>query len=89
MVALQIRDVPDEVSSELSRLARARGQSVQAYLLALVTREASRTANLTVLQRFSGREDGVVLNPSAISELVETIRDERDDTLAPPPIAAG
>jgi len=39
-VALQIRDVPDDIRDLLAEQARTRGQSMQAYLLALVTREA-------------------------------------------------
>jgi hypothetical protein len=39
-VALQIRDVPDDVRDLLAKQARNRGQSMQAYLLDVVTREA-------------------------------------------------
>jgi plasmid stability protein len=39
-VALQIRDVPEEVRDALAEAAAARGQSMQAYLLALVAEEA-------------------------------------------------
>jgi hypothetical protein len=39
-VALQIRDVPEEVRDALAGAAAARGQSMQAYLLNLVTEEA-------------------------------------------------
>lgn len=39
-VALQIRDVPDEVRDLLAEQAHRRGQSMQAYLLDVVTREA-------------------------------------------------
>jgi hypothetical protein len=39
-VALQIRDVPDDIRDLLAEQARTRGQSMQAYLLDLVSREA-------------------------------------------------
>ena len=40
MVALQIRDVPDDVHQTLSGRAAARGQSLQSFLLTLVIDEA-------------------------------------------------
>lgn len=40
-VALQIRDVPETLRDVLAAQAAARGQSLQAYLLDVVTREAS------------------------------------------------
>ena len=39
-VALQVRDVPEEVRDALAEAAAARGQSMQAYLLDLVVEEA-------------------------------------------------
>lgn len=39
-VALQIREVPDDIRDLLAQQAAARGQSMQAYLLDVVTREA-------------------------------------------------
>jgi plasmid stability protein len=39
-VALQIRDVPEEVRDALAQAAAARGQSMQSYLLDLVAEEA-------------------------------------------------
>lgn len=39
-VALQIRDVPEEVRDALAEAAAARGQSMQVYLLDLVSGEA-------------------------------------------------
>ncbi|MER7167518.1 hypothetical protein ABT336_15805 [Micromonospora sp. NPDC000207] len=57
MVALQIRDVPEEVRDVLAAQAKARGQSLQAYLLDLVETQARRLRN-TALDRFAGRSDG-------------------------------
>lgn len=39
-VALQIRDVPDDIRDLLAAQAASRGQSMQAYLLDVISREA-------------------------------------------------
>ena len=80
MVALQIRDVPDEVNEVLKARAAAAGQSLQAYLLALVQREAARGDNAAILARFRGRADGVP-SPGDTTRLLEQARDERDDAV--------
>ena len=49
MVALQIRDVPEQVRDLLAARARAQGQSLQSYLLAVVEREAGFVRNLELL----------------------------------------
>ncbi|MBW8089069.1 hypothetical protein IGW14_13785 [Streptomyces hygroscopicus subsp. hygroscopicus] len=69
MVALQIRDVPDEVRDILAERARQLGQSLQGYLLELVKSEAERAGNVALLQRFEGRSDG------AESSMSETVRE--------------
>lgn len=50
MVALQIRDVPENVRDTLAARARENGQSLQAFLLALVLREASFSRNLDLIR---------------------------------------
>jgi antitoxin FitA len=72
MVALQIRDVPDDVRDALVAQARARGQSLQAYLLELVETQARRLRNTAVLDRFAARSDGARSLPGETSaELAE------------------
>lgn len=71
MVALQIRDVPDEVRDILTERARETGRSLQGYLLDLVKAEAKRANNLAVLRQFEGRTDGVT------GSMQDTVR-ERD-----------
>lgn len=78
MVALQIRDVPDDVRESLADLAAARGQSMQAFLLALVTDEARRSTNLALLDRFEDRRDGSQLTASDIVHVVDHERAERE-----------
>lgn len=59
MVALQIRDVPDEVRDILAARARSMGQSLQSLLLSLVKDEARRSRNVALLQSMEARADGV------------------------------
>ncbi len=89
MVALQIRDVPDDVRQALAERARARGQSLQAFLLSLVEDEARRSANLALLDRFVGREDGSRLSVSVATDALDRARAERDVEVAERPTSAG
>ena len=84
MVALQIRDVPDEVRDTLAELARVRGQSLQAFLLSMVVNEARRSANAALLARFSDRSDGSRLTSAEVVAALEEARSERDAQLAKP-----
>jgi len=79
MVALQIRDVPDDVRDRLAESARARGQSLQAYLLALVTDEARRADNRAILEAMARRDDGSRLTPADLAWEAGRMRDERDE----------
>ncbi len=78
MVALQIRDVPDDVRQTLAECARARGQSLQAFLLSLVEDEARRSANLALLDRFAARDDGSRLPVEQATAALDRARSERD-----------
>lgn len=78
MVALQIRDVPDEVRDALMAQARQRGQSLQAYLLELVRQQAQRGTNAALLNRFSGRDDGLRTAPGELASLVADQRRLRE-----------
>ncbi len=78
MVALQIRGVDDAVKDALAERARARGQSLQAFLLSLVQEEARRSSNLAVLDQFEGRCDGSRLTPGEADDALEQHRAERD-----------
>lgn len=77
-VALQIREVPEEVRDTLVERARNNGQSLQAYLLALIEREAARPHNLFSLNRFVNRTDGSWLTPEEQQQLRDGERAERD-----------
>lgn len=82
MVALQIRDVPEEVREALAERAQARGQSLQAFLLAVVQDEARRSRNRALLDRFTDRSDGSQLGPEAAADAIAQARAERDAQLS-------
>jgi antitoxin FitA len=77
MVALQIREVPEDVRDALAAQAKARGQSLQAYLLELVETQARRLRNTAILDRFSGRSDGVRLLPGESAAELAVQREQR------------
>jgi hypothetical protein len=81
MVALQIRDVPEELRDRLSELASQRGQSLQAYLFDVVSNEARRQDNLAVLDRFGQGTYGTRLSSADIAGALRTARAERDAEL--------
>jgi len=77
MVALQIRDVPDDIRQTLADQAAARGQSLQSFLLAVVTDEARRSANLALIGRFGDRHDGSHLSREQVTEALDEARAAR------------
>ena len=82
MVALQIRDVPEDIRQTLAEQAAARGQSLQSFLLTLVTDEARRSTNLIILQRFGARYDGSQLSAAEVTEALDRARAEREALLS-------
>ena len=81
MVALQIRDVPEDVRDTLVERARSQGQSLQAFLLALVEAEARRSRNRAVLARFDSRSDGSRVSAAETADELRALRAERDQAL--------
>jgi len=82
MVALQIRDVPDDIRQTLAERAAARGQSLQSFLLTLVTDEARRSTNLALLRGFGARQDGSQLSTVQVTEALDRARAEREALLS-------
>ncbi|MCO6006768.1 hypothetical protein NE236_17420 [Actinoallomurus purpureus] len=80
-VALQIRDVPEDVRDLLTEMARMRGQSLQAYLLQLIKAEARRSRNAAMLARFEGRDDGYAASPGEAAADVADMRVAREARL--------
>ncbi|MDN5916282.1 MAG: hypothetical protein L0I76_14475 [Pseudonocardia sp.] len=58
MVAIQVRDVPEEIRDTLAAQAEAEGLSLQRYLLRLMAEQARRSRNVAWMHRFEGRDDG-------------------------------
>lgn len=81
MIALQIRDVPEEVRDALAQRARARGQSLQGFLLSMVQDESRRSRNAALLERFSNRSDGSRLSVEEAVDGIAQARAERDEQL--------
>jgi antitoxin FitA len=81
MVALQIRDVSEQVRDLLAREARARGQSLQAFLLEIIEREAGYVRNVELLNQSGGRAEGRGHDPAVAVRAVHEARNERDARL--------
>lgn len=75
---LQIRNVPDEVRRALKARAAARGESLNGYLLDLVSREVERPTTAEVLDRAARRAEHA--GASAL-EALDAARAERDEEL--------
>ncbi len=60
MPNLLVRDIPDDVHAALQRRAQKRGQSLQQYLAAELTRLAERPSMDEVLDRIEQHRDGRV-----------------------------
>lgn len=74
-VLLQIRNVPDETRMVLKSRAAARGESLNAYLLDMVEREAARPTVNEVLDRAARRAER---SPVPAAEALTAARTERD-----------
>ena len=78
MVHLQVRNLPPEVHAVLKRRAAAAGQSLQEYVLGLLTEHASHK---TVAEVVSEIEAEMAAHPewfrSATEDITETIRRDR------------
>lgn len=75
---LQIRNVPDEARRALKARAAARGESLNAYLLELLSREVARPTIGEVLERAARRAERA--ETSAV-EALHAARSERDEQL--------
>jgi antitoxin FitA len=81
-VVLTIRDVPEQVRDLLSQEARERGQSLQAFLLSVLKRQAAFSRNRQILAEIDqdlARGGGAGPDAPAAADLLEQARVERDD----------
>jgi plasmid stability protein len=72
MATIQVRNVPDVVHAELRRRSAAAGQSLQEYLLARLTEQASRPTLDEVLGRAGARAGGSMSFASTVEVLRST-----------------
>ena len=80
-VVITIRDVPEDVRDVLAQQARERGQSLQAYLLAVLNRQADFCRNRQLLDEISQELDsggGADQDAPDAAELLARARAERD-----------
>lgn len=75
MPNILIRDVPADVHSELARRAERQGRSLQQYLTALLTREATTRTLDDVLDRIDRLQGGRL----SFAEAVEALRQVREE----------
>lgn len=74
-VAIQIKDVPEEVRDAIARRAAARGQSTQTYLRALLEREFQAERNRHLVESLVERRS-LTMDADAV---VAEIRAGRED----------
>ena len=88
MPTVTIRDVPDDVRDSLANEARERGQSLQAFLLGLLQRQAAFGRNkqlLAEVERDLSAGDWAGPDAPDAADLIEQARSERDIEVAPKP----
>lgn len=81
MVAIQVRDVPDEVRDALAAAADARGQSLQVFLSEVLAREARLARNRAWLTQIRNAPIAEVETGMSTAELIRRQREERTDHL--------
>jgi hypothetical protein len=81
-VVLTIRDVPEEVRDLLARDASERGQSLQAFLLSVLRRQASFSRNLQILaeieEDLAGGAGGAGADAPDAADVLGQARTERE-----------
>lgn len=81
MVAIQVRDVPDDVREALAAAADARGQSLQVFLSEVLAREARLARNRVWLTQLRDAPIAEVETGVTTAELIRRQREERTDHL--------
>ncbi|MFW6010380.1 MAG: FitA-like ribbon-helix-helix domain-containing protein [Gemmatimonadota bacterium] len=74
---IQVRNVPESLHRELVERARARGQSLTAYIQEILEREVARPPAREVFDRLRGREPVDLGAPA--NQLLRRERDRRED----------
>ena len=81
MVAIQVRDVSDETRDELALQAKARGQSLQAYLLDLLNERADAGHNRRLLAGWALRPLVSGSEPFDSVAYIRKLREDREQEL--------
>jgi hypothetical protein len=84
VVAIQVRDVPAKTRDELAAQAKEKGQSLQAYLLDLLNREAAGSHNRRLLTEWTQHPLGRADVPFDTAAYVRQMREERERELTSP-----
>ncbi len=87
MVAIQIRDVPDATRDELAAQAKARGQSLQGYLLDVLTERADAGYNQRLLSEWVREPLVTGSEPFDSVGYLRGMREERERELASRPVS--
>jgi hypothetical protein len=75
MPSMQIKNVPPDVHKTMQRRAEEAGQSLQAYMLAQLTEQASKPTLKEIFDRISGERRG---GRVSLDYAAKVIREERD-----------
>ena len=78
MATIQVRDIPDDVYSEIRRQAAAAGQSLQAYMRERVVRETRYAMRRSAVLDGWFEELGKHPNTLTIDDVVDDIRALRE-----------
>lgn len=80
MVHIQVRDVPKHVHAKLKERAAAAGQSLQEYLVQLLTYEAETSTNAELLAEIEREmaEHPEDYATGSLDEIVAIIREDRE-----------
>lgn len=73
---LQVRNIPDRLHRELSKRAKARGQTLTEYVQRLLEREAARPPADEVFDRIDKREPVDI----RADEVIRAVRQERESS---------
>lgn len=73
-VNMQIRNVPEAVRDRIAERAQSKGQSIQAYLLEVVEREARFAGNADTFDITAGFRTNI-----SVDDVVDTVREGRDE----------
>jgi plasmid stability protein len=81
MSNVQIRNVPDDVLGALKKGAARYGESLQTFLLGVLTEEAGVETNAEILAEAAADPGLAHGQPGESAELVRQAREERDEVL--------